>query len=412
MKGQGRQPNNRSNICYSGGEWHGFVSMGRNIDTGRPVRKHVRGRTKTEVASKVEELERQRDAAIGKAAFSGKLTVKEWADQWLLLVKSQRRVRTWEEYTGQFRRYIGPVSHVPLTELNVMQVDRLLGKIAADVSPQTAANFHRVFRACLSVAVKKGLITANACKVATVPRVEVAEVEPFGIADAQKILTVTADLRNGARWTLALGLGLRQGEALGLKWCDVDLEAGTIRVRRQLQRHAWQHGCGDEPCGRKAPRCPKRHSGGLVLVPFAKTASGSRTLQLDPVLVDQFRQHRKAQNKERLLAGERWVDGDFVFARTNGQPLSPSMDANEWHRILGAAGVPAKRLHDARHTAASVLLAMGVDGRVVMQILGWSQASLLTRYQHVSAELGLEAVSKVTSVLYGKPASNSEKDAR
>ncbi len=179
---------------------------------------------------------------------------------------------------------------------------------------------------------------------------------------------------------MALALGLRQGEALGLAWDDLDLDGGTLTVRRALQRQL----------GR-----------GLVLVE-PKSRAGHRPISLPPQLIDALRTHRAEQAAERLRAGNVWEDHGLVFAQPNGRPVDPRADHRAWKNLLAAADVPDARLHDARHTAATLLLSQGVPARVAMEIFGHSQISLtLQTYSHVTAELHRDAADKVGEALWG-----------
>lgn len=169
-------------------------------------------------------------------------------------------------------------------------------------------------------------------------------------------------MRNSARWAFALALGLRQGEALRLKWSDVDLDAGTLVVRRGRLRPRWRHGC-DGTCGRKF--------GGHCRVPDrddtaeTKSRAGRRTVGLPAELVKLLRTHRTEQDREREQAAQLWQEGDWLFATPTGRPVNPRTDYDEWKRLLERAGVREGRLHDARHTAATVLLLLGVPERAV-----------------------------------------------
>lgn len=206
-----------------------------------------------------------------------------------------------------------------------------------------------------------------------------------------------------ARWTLALAFGLRQGEVLGLQWRDVDLDAGTLAVRRSLAVRIWQHGC-DGTCGRKrGAECPSRHSGGLVAAE-PKTPSALRTLTLPLPLVDQLRAEHERQSAQRLALGDLWEPGPgdgWVFPAPTGGPIHPARDWRSWKELLTAAGVRDARLHDARHTSATTMLVLGLDARTVMGLLGWSQVSLTTRYQHVVPELRAEASRRIGDHLWG-----------
>jgi integrase len=170
-----------------------------------------------------------------------------------------------------------------------------------------------------------------------------------------------------------------------LRWDDLDLERPTLTVRRALQR---------------------KPGGGLVLVE-PKSAAGRRTVVLPRPLVTALRRHRVAQHEERLAAGSPWTDTGLVFTTKLGPPIDPRNDHRAWQQLLVRAGVRPARLHDARHTAATLLLAQGVPARVAMQILGHSQISLtLGTYSHVVPELAYEAAERMAGVLWGDDSSD------
>jgi integrase len=174
-----------------------------------------------------------------------------------------------------------------------------------------------------------------------------------------------------ALYSVALALGLRRGEALGLRWEDVDLEAGTLRVQVALQR--------------------RKDSKTLV---EPKTEQSRRTLPLPSVLVVALKAHRTRQLEERLAAGPKWRDHGLVFPSTVGTPMEPRNLTRQFKAVLQRAGLPDIRFHDLRHTAASLLVAQGVHPRVVMEILGHSQISLtMNTYTHVLPEAQREATA-------------------
>ena len=238
----------------------------------------------------------------------------------------------------------------------------------------------------LKVAVQRGRIARNVCMLVDAPAVTRTEVMPLTADEARAVLVAATNSRNAARWSVALALGLRQGEALGLRWRDVDLDDGALSVRQALQR---QRGAG------------------LVFVP-PKSAAGQRTIALPDPVVSALREHRRAQLQERLAAGSEWRDLDLVFAQVNGAPIDPSADHRTWKALLSAAGVRAVRRHDARHTAATLLLQQGVPARVAMQVLGHSQVSLtLNTYSHVVPELAREAAERMGAALWGSTATTT-----
>ena len=226
---------------------------------------------------------------------------------------------------------------------------------------------------------QRGRIGRNVCTLVDAPSLNHHEIEPLTVAEARQILATAAKRRNGARWAVALALGLRQGEALGLQWSDIDFDAPTLTVRRALQRQRGK---------------------GLVLVE-PKSRAGRRTIALPEPVVELLRAHRVAQNAERLHAGSEWRARDFVFAQRTGLPIDSRADRRDWDQLLKDAGVRPARLHDARHTAATTLLLMGVPARVVMQILGHSQIGLtLGTYSHVVPELATDAANKMATAYW------------
>jgi integrase len=180
-----------------------------------------------------------------------------------------------------------------------------------------------------------------------------------------------------ALYAVAITTGLRRGEVLGLRWEDVDLDEGTLAVRRALQRL----------------------SGGLQFTE-PKTDRARRTLALPAVTVAALRAHRKRQLEERMAAGSRWHEMGLVFSTGIGTPLDPADLNHHFRRTLERARLPQKRFHDLRHGAASALLAAEVHPRVVMEILGHSNISLtMNTYTHVVEQLKREAAAKMDALL-------------
>ncbi len=218
----------------------------------------------------------------------------------------------------------------------------------------------------------------NVAKLVDVPRVQHAEVRPLTPSEAGRLLdSVTGQDR--ALYLTALGLGLRQGELLGLRWQDADLTAGTISVAHTLQR-----------------------IGRVVSLAEPKTSKSRRTLALPAPVLAALREQRKRQLAERLTAGASWQDGDFVFATPIGTPLDGSNVLHKFQRQVAAACLPRQRFHDLRHGCASYLLAAGVPMRVVMETLGHSQLSTTSDiYSHVLPELQRDAADRMGTLLAG-----------
>ncbi len=363
------------------GRWHGYVSMGKK-ENGRRDRRHVSGAKRTDVVAKVRELERKRDA--GTAGAAGKApTVRQWLEHWLDTIAARKvRPSTLVRYRQLVANQLAPgVGHHRLDRLQPEHVEKLYSDLQeGGLSPASVVQAHRVLSRALKVAMQRGKVARNVCTLVDAPTLEREEVRPLSSQDARRVLEAARGRWNAARWSVALALGLRQGEALGLTWDAVDLDPGTLTVRQALQRQ------------------PGR---GLVFVQ-PKSRAGRRTVALPGPLRDALRMHRAAQAAERIRAGSAWEDHDLVFCQENGRPLDPRSDHRAWRSLLAAAKVRPARLHDARHTAASLLLQQGVPARVAMEVLGHSQISLtLGTYSHVVPELAEDAARRMGEALWG-----------
>ncbi|MGH3686941.1 MAG: tyrosine-type recombinase/integrase [Pseudonocardiaceae bacterium] len=425
-----RSPNGASSVYYSeyDKKWHGRVTMGVG-DDGKPDRRHVKRTSEADVIKAVRRLERERDS--GSVRKPGPAwTVEKWLDHWYEQIAAPSvRYKTRTYYRTAIDKYLLPgIGAHRLDRLESEHIERLYGRLRKDgARSSTLLQVHRTLRAALNEAERRDRITKNPIRVVRSPQTEETEIEPLTVDDAQAILAVARERRNGVRWAVALALGLRQGEALGLKWPDIVTEwhhgcpepnpcgtrpedcgrrhaTGTLTVRRALQRQTWQHGCGpDKTCGRKrGADCPSRHGGGLIVVE-PKSRAGRRVVSLPPPLIPALIAHRNIQEDERRLAADLWQGDGWVFAQPNGKPTDPRADYGEWKELLTAASVREARLHDARHTAATMLLVLGVAERAVMDIMGWSKIDMAQRYMHVPDELRQRIASQLGGLLWKAP---------
>ncbi|TDW18596.1 site-specific recombinase XerD [Kribbella kalugense] len=400
-----KNPDGRSSIYLGAdGYWHGRVTMGVK-DNGQPDRPHVKRRRKEDVVARVKELEKQRDSGKVRRAGPKKWTVAEWLTHWLTIARPTLRDGAYDAYEVAVRVHLIPgLGAHKLNKLLPEHLERFYTKMQENGSAAgTAHQAHRTIRRALGEAEKRGALTAhNPAELANPPRLDLEEedeIDPYTVDEIKAILVEANKRRNSARWAIALALGLRQGEALGLKWSDVDMKAGILRVRRSLNRPKYKHGCDGEPCGRKPGFCPKRQKARPDAAP-TKSRAGRRTIGLPTELTKILRAHWKEQAAERTRARQLWKDEGWVFAKRTGEALSPNMDYREWKGILKAAGIRDGRLHDARHTAATVLLLLGVPERAVMDVMGWSSSSMVKRYQHVTAPVRMDIAERVGGLLW------------
>lgn len=399
-----RAPNGSSSIYYSksDGYWHGRVTVGVR-DDGSPDRRHIKRKDESAVRRTVRDLENDRD--LGTVRKSGRAwTVEKWLTHWVENIAAPSvRPNTMVGYRASVYKHLNPgVGKHRIDKLAPEHLERLYVRMTdSGLKASTAHLAHRTVRAALNEAVKRSHIAKNPAQIAKPPRVTEEEIVPFSVTEARQVLVAANRVRNGTRFSLALSLGLRQGEALGLQWRDIDFSAGALTVSRSIQARTWKHGCSDEkPCGRRyGGHCPERHGGGTVATEV-KSRSGKRTVGIPPPLLDLLKQHRKDQREERINAGTLWHEEGWVFTNHVGQAVHPGVDHAAWKALLKKAGVRSARLHDARHTAATLLLVLGVPARSVMGLMGWSQVGMTARYQHMSTELASTIADQVGELLW------------
>lgn len=435
----GRRSNGESSVYFSeaDGKWHGWVTVGTKPN-GSPDRRHRMGSDEAVVRAKVRQLERERDA--GKTRKAGRPpTVEQWLTTWMDTACARKVAdgtmspRTLDDYRSKCRLYLFPgIGKHRVDKLEASHIDALyLSMIKRELSSGTVLKAHRILSRALKVAWQREIVSRNVALMVEPPSAAEGEIEPFNQAEARALLAEAAERRNGARWSVALAEGLRQGEALGLRWKYVDLDTGVMKIWWQLQRLTWQHGCEDpHACGAKhhrkacrknctahknykrgcpkpcpkdcrdhAKTCPERTGGGLVF--REPKGKNKRLAPIPPPLIPLLKAHRKDQLRERLAAGELWEEHDLVFCQENGRPIDPRADWEEFKDILTAAGLRDARVHDSRHTAGTLMIESGVHPRVVMELLGHSSMRMMTRYTHVASVLANDAAKRMGDALWG-----------
>jgi integrase len=255
-------------------------------------------------------------------------------------------------------------------------------KLSSALSTRTVQYCLQVLRMALNEACKSDIIPRNVAMLVEYPRVEHDEIRPYTPDEAQRFLQASQGHRHEALFSVALALGLRKGEAIGLQWPAIDLERGTLRVCQALQRLKLP----GEKKGKLVTTEPKRRS--------------RRTINLPQVCLSVLHSHRCRQEEERKCAGTAWRDTGYVFTSRIGTPLDPRNVNDEFREIVDRAGLPRIRFHDLRHTAATLLLVQGVHPRVVMDLLGHSQIAItMNTYSHVVPALRREAADKMDAIL-------------
>lgn len=364
------------------GRWTAAVDLRQT--NGRRQRRAFYGATRQEVISKLQAAQRQ--LADGLPLPGQRQTVADFLELWLRdSVIRKVRPKTLQRYGEIVRLHlVSHLGHVRLSNLGPADVERAMNEaIAGGASPRSAAHMRAVLRTALNVAMRWGLVGRNVASLAGPPHVPEREIRPLSRSDARAILEAVRGDRLAALFTVALALGLRQGEALGLRWPDIDLEAGTLSVQRSLQR-----------------------VDGDWFFPEPKTTRSRRTIPLPGPVTTALRAHRARQLQERLRLGPAWRGekwGGLVFTDEAGDPVSGFHVRRRFNTLLKVAGLSAMRYHDLRHGAASLMAAQGVPARVAMEILGHSQISTtMNIYAHVAPEYGRDAADCMGTALWGE----------
>lgn len=357
------------------GRWEAKVDVGLD-ERGHRKRDSIYAKTRGEVKDKLKAaLNAQDDGMLAKARRE---TVGAFLERWVADVPVRESTRI--HYRRNVRLHIAPaIGRLQLTRLTAEHVNDLIqAKLHSGLSPRSVHHMRAVLRNGLGRAVKWGLVARNVAELADPPRVPEYEARFLTLDEARAFLAAARGDRLEALYSVALSLGLREGEALGLRWSDVDLDARTLHVTHALQR------------------LPGR---GLQLVE-PKTKSSRRALTLPDVVVRQLRAHRARQLQERLGAGALWQDLDLVFATYEGRPLAAThVLAGSFRSVREAAGIGPMRFHDLRHSAATLLLAQGVPQRVVMEQLGHSTLAMTQKYTHVLPQLMNDAAAAMDRAL-------------
>lgn len=361
------------------GQWASTISAGYGLD-GKRIRKTVYGATKGEVQDKLTKLQGQK--IDGTLTNPSTVTVGEYLDTWLATsVKGKRRSMTHYTYVRRVEAWIKPkIGGIKLAKLLPGHIDAMNAALAADgLEAGSRRNAHTILRSALQRAYKTRLIPGNPCDFVERPTYSSPDVHPMTESQAGLLLKSVEGTDIGTCIVLALTSGIREGEILGLQWADLDLNAGTLQVRRTLFWLAGKWGTNDP-----------------------KNAKSKRTITLAGMAVEALRSHMERATLEGKLAFP------WIFCDPKGDPYKARSMLYEYKACLKAAGLPDFRFHDLRHTSASLLLTAGVHPKVVQERLGHARIGItLDTYSHVVPAMHSDASSKFDD-MFGKKSESGE----
>lgn len=434
-----RQPKGRPAIYQgSDGLYHTFITVGTKPD-GTPDRKHIKRKSAEQVAAALEETLKRLRQGSGKLAKIE--TLEQWLQHWVHVIVAGKRdagtlaASTFDDYETISRVHLMPhLGQWRITgarrRLEPEHIEAMYVALRRkDLAPSYVVRIHRVLCIALKLAYKRGRADRNVMELVEAPEFRAKKVSALTQAEATAVLEHALRDPLAARWALGILAGPRQGEVLGIRWTNVDLDpqppdVPSVRLVSQIQRRPWKHGCDDpvacalrhcrtKPCPRGCKRhlaktcpppcvkgctrhakgCPQRRDGGLLELRL-KTHASEEPLALGSAITELFRRHREAQIRDGCFDPQ-----GFVFCDHAGKPINPRTDYRLWCELLQRAGVKHHPLHAARHTAGTFLRATGSDLKLIQQVLRHADLAMSGRYVDVAMEAKRDAVDRVAAAL-------------
>jgi integrase len=359
------------------------VSLGKDSTTGKYKQQWVSVKgTKKDAEKRLSEILNQLDN--GTFLKPGKTTFAEYLEKWLSdYAKPNLSPRGFERYQGIITKHLIPdIGSITLTQLKPEHLQKhYTTKLNSGLSSGTVRYHHAVIHKALQTAVKWGLINRNVADGVDVPHVHHNEMQTWDEYEINRFLKASKDGQYYTLFHTALYTGMRRSELLALRWCDVDFIFSQISVSRSL------HHLKD----------------GSYIFTQPKSAKSKRTISLSSFAIVALHEHKKKQEEIRAPLGITLKDDDLVFSTLEGKPLRPNTITRAWNLAAKHAGVKVIRLHDARHTHASLMLKAGIHPKIVQERLGHSTIAMtLDTYSHVTPGLQQAAAESFDKLLNPK----------
>jgi integrase len=301
------------------------------------------------------------------------MTTGQWLAEWLPSIQGKVRDGTWANYEAVVKLHLMPtLGAIPLAQLRAAQIETLYLQLALRRAPKTVHNIHLVLRSALEAAVRNELIASNPAARAHRMSSSRPQMQTWDADQLRRFLVSVSDDRLYALWRLYAMTGARRGEMLGLRWSDIDLAGAFISIQQQLSRQGAQG----------------------VVISEPKTARGRRRIPIDAATVAALRAHKANQ----VVVG---IDG-LAFTREDGSRLDPDVVTAAFRKASRAAGLSVIRLHDLRHTAATLMLRAGTHPKVVQERLGHASIAMtLDLYSHAVPSMAAEAADQLAALVDG-----------
>lgn len=337
------------------------------------------GKTQRDAKAKLKDAQDKIEAGIDPRGE--RLTVAFYLTEWIDDVKTHLSPSTHISYTSYLRTHLIPhLGTLKLTDLKAPHVNKMLKEMSANGCSARTQNLARaILRKALNDAMDADLIVSNAAAKARPAKQDVKQISPLSPNQVQTLLRYTRDHWYGPLIHTAIGTGMRQGELLGLRWQDVDLDDSVIKIENAMQR-----------------------VDGVPTFVKPKTDKSRRTIALDPSTSDALRRQLAQVALARQAAGDRWQEWNLVFPSRIGTPLNASNVTHQFQALLAEVGLPRQKFHDLRHCAASLLLSEGADMKIIQDFLGHAQISLTANtYTHLTDKVRRDTANRMGAALSG-----------
>lgn len=342
------------------------------LDEERELGKRQKFRFKTKQEAIRKKNEMLRELEQGTLAVGGKRKLGEYLEDWLENThKNKLRLGTYLNYKKLIGYVVAELGEIWTHKLTPQQVQAFYSKKLEDkLSSKVVHEIHGVLHLALKNAVRWGLASRNVCDLVTPPRIVSREVVPLTMEQARALMNRARGHRLEVLLAMAVVTGMRRGELLALRWSDINFERGRLLVLHSVDFIAGYGYVEGKP----------------------KTAAGKRVVSLPAFLLEMLKQHRAQQSEQRQHVAD-WVDNDLVFPNQKGGYLHPNHMGETFRKLLKEANLPPLRFHDLRHSAATILLARGVNIKVVSELLGHSDIVITLRtYGHLLPSMQEDAV--------------------
>ena len=381
----------RGHIAKKGNRYYVVIYEGPDLRSGKAHHRwHAAGATRKDAERLLADLVKK--SHDGDYRAPDRVTFGQYLqDKWLPAKKAQLRASTFDSYRRTIELHVVPaIGAVPLQKLTPEHLDTFYAELLTSgrrngkgggLSVKTVRNIHTMLHKALADAARKGTVLRNVAAVADPPRLSSAPRPEINVWDAKQLKQFLEEISSHRLYPalyLLATTGMRRGEVLGLRWSDVDLDGHSISVTRALVIIAYEAQLSD-----------------------VKTGQGRRTIDLEPKTIAVLRAWKKRQMKERMLTNVRPAT-DLIFAHPDGSWINPDYFSQVFDRHLARSDLPRIRLHDLRHTHASILLKQGVPLKVVSERLGHSNpAFTLSVYQHLLPGMQADAAKAFSAAVFG-----------